>query len=237
MNHDPSAAPADDDHHTERDGEHHGHSHGSADEPAHAPRIDEDDRSLSDYQVLEIALRELLINKGVVTAAELRALHEKMDQRGPLNGARMVARAWCDADYLQLLRDDASAAARSLGLEPTWLNLIAVENTPETHNLVVCTLCSCYPWPLLGLPPDWYKSRTYRSDAVRRPREVLRQFGTVLPAEVEIRVHDSTADMRYLVIPMRPAGTEAWSQESLAGLVTRDSMIGVTQALAQPLHG
>ena len=180
---------------------------------------------------MEIALRELLLEKAVITGDELRAVQEKMDRRGPHNGARMIARAWSDPAYRERLGKDATAAATELGLEPTWLKLIVLENTPKLHNLVVCTLCSCYPWPLLGLPPDWYKSRAYRSQAVDRPRELLAQFGTHLADDVEVRVHDSSADMRYLVMPVRPDGTDGWNEDQLAELVSRDSMIGVTTAL------
>jgi len=204
-----------------------GHDH----EHRHPDQPDEEDTLHSYYQFLEIALRELLIEKRVIRQSELVDVHAMMDRRGPHNGARMIAKGWTDLDYLALMRKDATVAAQELGLEPTWLNLIVVENTLNQHNLVVCTLCSCYPWPLLGLPPDWYKSRAYRSDAVKRPRSLLRQFGTDLANDVSLRVHDSSADMRYLVMPMRPAETDGWSEEELARLVTRDSMIGVRVAL------
>jgi nitrile hydratase len=154
-----------------------------------------------------------------------------MDERGPRNGAAMIAKAWVNPAFYDLMMRDATEAARTLGMDPTWLNLIVVENTPSLHNVVVCTLCSCYPWPLLGLPPDWYKSRSYRANVVRSPRDVLREFGTELPDVVAVRVHDSSADMRYLVMPMRPDGTEGWSEAQLAALITRDSMIGVTTTL------
>ncbi|MEP2921602.1 MAG: nitrile hydratase subunit alpha [Sulfitobacter sp.] len=198
----------------------------------HPNQPDEEDGPFSEYRLLEVALRELLIEKDVITQAELHKTYQMMDDRGPHNGARMVAKAWSDPSYLDLMRRDATAAAKSIGLEPTWLNLIALENTEAVHNVVVCTLCSCYPWPLLGLPPDWYKSRAYRSDVVQNPRKVLAEFGTTLPDTVEVRVHDSSADMRYLVVPKRPVGTEGWPEEELAKLVTRDSMIGVVPALA-----
>ncbi len=198
----------------------------------HPNQPDEEDGPFTEYRLLEIALRELLIEKDVITQAELHKTYRMMDDRGPHNGARMVAKAWSDPAYLDLMRRDATAAAKSIGLEPTWLNLIALENTDAVHNVVVCTLCSCYPWPLLGLPPDWYKSRAYRSDVVQNPRKILAEFGTTLPETVEVRVHDSSADMRYLVVPKRPEGTEGWSEEELAELVTRDSMIGVVPALA-----
>ena len=220
--------------------DHSGH-HGNSDESAHAHphshdhphphQPDEEDTIDSHYKVLEIALRELLVEKSVVSEAELRSIQERMDRRGPHNGARMIARAWTDPDYLQRVRENATEAARELGLDPTWLNLIVLENTPKLHNLVVCTLCSCYPWALIGLPPDWYKSRAYRSDAVLKPREVLKRFGTSIADDVEVRVHDSTADMRYLVMPNRPPHTEGWDVDALAKLITRDSMIGVTEAL------
>ena len=197
----------------------------------HPNQPDEEDGPLTEFRLMEIALREVLIEKDVLTQAELNQLYLKMDDRGPHTGAAMIAKAWVDPAYLGLMRTNATQAAREIGLDPTWLNLIVVENTETLHNVVVCTLCSCYPWPLLGLPPDWYKSRSYRANVVRMPRAVLAEFGTELPDTVEVRVHDSSADMRYLVMPMRPAGTEGWSEAQLAKLVTRDSMIGVTQAL------
>jgi nitrile hydratase len=152
---------------------------------------------------------------------------ELIDSWTPARGARLVARAWTDPAFKARLLADAPAAARELGVEPGQTQLVVVENTPERHNLIVCTLCSCYPKSILGIPPDWYKSREYRSRAVREPRAVLAEFGTELPAEVAVHVHDSTADLRYLVLPMRPAGTEDLDEETLAALVTRDSMIGV----------
>jgi nitrile hydratase len=153
-----------------------------------------------------------------------------MDARSPALGARVVARAWTDPAFKAQLLADGTRACQSLGIDMGPTNLCVVENTAEAHNLIVCTLCSCYPRTLLGLPPDWYKSRAYRSRAVREPRAVLAEFGTVLPEGTTVRVHDSTADLRYLVLPRRPAGTEGWSEEALAALVTRDSMIGVALA-------
>jgi len=152
---------------------------------------------------------------------------EAIDSWTPALGARLVARAWIDPAFKARLLSDAPSAARELGIEPGATLLVVLENTPERHNLVVCTLCSCYPKRILGIPPDWYKSRAYRSRAVREPRAVLAEFGTELPAEAAVHVHDSTADLRYLVLPMRPPGTETMSEEELAALVTRDSMIGV----------
>jgi nitrile hydratase len=179
------------------------------------------------FQLMEVSLRELLVEKGVLTEAQVDAAVEDMRQRSPERGARVVARAWVDADFRARLLADGSAACESLGLDVPALKLVVVENTPAVHNVIVCTLCSCYPRMLLGIPPEWYKSRNYRSRVVREPRAVLSEFGLELPAAVAIRVHDSTADMRYLVLPMRPAGTEDWSEDRLAALVTRDSMIGV----------
>jgi len=189
--------------------------------------------ALSRHQVMGAALAELLVEKGILTAEEIRAQIERMDSITPALGARVVARAWLDPAYRARLLADGSAACRELGIEVGALRLVVVENTPEVHNLVVCTLCSCYPRTLLGLPPDWYKSRAYRARAVREPRAVLREFGTELPDGVVVRVHDSTADMRYLVLPRRPAGSANLTEDELAALVTRDSMIGV--AMARPV--
>ncbi|MBS0366836.1 MAG: nitrile hydratase subunit alpha [Proteobacteria bacterium] len=189
-------------------------------------RPDVDDR-LTYYQIMEIAVRELLIEKGVLSGEAVRREVEKMDARSPAQGARVVARAWHDAAFKAKLLEQGNDALVDLGLERGPYKLVIVENTAEVHNVVVCTLCSCYPRWLLGLPPDWYKSRNYRSRTVREPRAVLREFGLDLRNEVTVRVHDSTADMRYLVLPARPAGTEGWSEEQLASIVTRDCMIGV----------
>jgi nitrile hydratase len=180
------------------------------------------------YQFLEISVRELLIEKGVLSAEVIRNAVEEMDSRGPELGAQVVARAWVDPQFKQSLLQAATAAVKALGIDIGPLQLLVVENTTEVHNLIVCTLCSCYPRTLLGLPPDWYKSREYRSRAVREPRAVLQEFGTEIPDEVEVRVHDSTADLRYLVLPQRPAGTGHLSEDELGALVKRDSMIGVT---------
>ncbi|WP_308914775.1 nitrile hydratase subunit alpha [Jannaschia sp. LMIT008] len=198
--------------------------------PSGHPYRPDQDEPLTYWQCMEIAIRELLVEKGVTTDAAIRAQVQTMDDRGPAQGARVVARAWADPDFHHRLRSDGSAACRELGIEVGPMKLIAVSNTPDLHNVVVCTLCSCYPRNLLGLPPDWYKSREYRSRTVREPRAVLREFGTTLPEGVAVRVHDSTADMRYLVVPMRPDGTEGWTEGALAACVTRDAMIGVAQA-------
>jgi len=183
---------------------------------------------LTDYQRMEIAIRALLIEKRILTADEIRRTVEAMDARSPALGARVVARAWTDPAFKARLLGDGTAACEELGIRMGATKLVVVESTPAVHNLVVCTLCSCYPRALLGLPPDWYKSRSYRARAVREPRAVLREFGTELADDVTVRVHDSTADMRYLVLPVRPAGTEGWSEERLAALATRDSMVGVS---------
>jgi nitrile hydratase subunit alpha len=179
------------------------------------------------YQVMEIALRELLIEKNIFTAADVHRQIEQMNGRNPGIGARLVARAWLDADYKARALANGSDAAREIGIEVGPTKLIVLENTSSVHNLVVCTLCSCYPRMLLGLPPDWYKSKSYRSRAVHEPRAVLREFGTDIPDGIAVRVHDSTADMRYLVLPLRPVGADGLNENQLAQLVTRDSMIGV----------
>ena len=205
----------------------HDHVHESSTPYRHPPRPDLDD-ALTHHKAMEIALRELLIEKGVFTADDVRRQVEDMDSRSPAQGARVVAKAWTDPAYKKLLLTDGGEACAAAGFERGPYKLIVVENTADTHNVVVCTLCSCYPRWLLGLPPDWYKSRAYRSRLVREPRTVLREFGTEIPNHVTVRVHDSTADMRYLVLPQRPPATEGWDEERLAALVTRDAMIGVS---------
>lgn len=207
--------------------DHHDHHHAPGERHRHPPQVDHDD-TLTYYRKLEIAVRELLIAKGLTTADEVRQLVQDIESRSPEGGARVVARAWTDPEFKSLLLRDATAACTGMGFEMALydVTLNVVENTPAVHNMVVCTLCSCYPRMLLGLPPAWYKSRAYRSRAVREPRAVLREFGLELPAGVAVRVHDSTADLRYLVLPMRPPGTEGLTEAQLAALVTRDSMIG-----------
>jgi nitrile hydratase len=201
----------DDDHH------HHHHDHGQ-DLP-------------SDMALRVKALESLLVEKGIVDPAALDAIIETYEHKvGPRNGARVVARAWTDPAYRQRLLTDATAAIAELDFAGRQgEHMVAVENTDEVHNLVVCTLCSCYPWPVLGLPPVWYKAAPYRSRAVIDPRGVMAEFGTQVPADVEVRVWDSTAEVRYLVIPQRPDGTDGLNEEQLADLVTRDSMIGVAR--------
>ena len=193
-----------------------------------------DDSELSDVALRVKALETVLTQKGYVDPAALDAIAEIYETKiGPRCGARVVARAWSDTGYLARLRTDATAAIAELGLGGRQgEHMVAVENTATLHNMVVCTLCSCYPWAVLGLPPVWYKSAPYRSRAVIEPRGVLADFGVTLPAPTQIRVWDSTAELRYLVVPMRPAGTEGWSEERLAALVTRDSMIGTGLSLS-----
>ena len=202
------------------DHSHHDHDHGQ--EPP------------SDMALRVKALESLLVEKGIVDAAALDAIIDTYEHKvGPRNGARVVARAWSDPAYRERLRADATAAIAELGYGGRQgEHMVAVENTPEVHNLVVCTLCSCYPWAVLGLPPVWYKSSPYRSRAVIDPRGVMAEFGLTVPEAAEVRVWDSTAEIRYLVIPERPPGTDGWSEEALVDLVSRDSMIGVALARA-----
>ncbi len=177
------------------------------------------------------AIRDLLIEKGILTHEDIQAQIEYMDARSPANGARLVARAWVSPEFKALLLSDPKAACAEMGIDASGLTeFVVLENTEQVHNLVVCTLCSCYPRPILGRPPDWYKSFSYRSRAVVEPRAVMAEFGTTLPDSVEVRVYDSSADIRYLVLPVRPSGTEDLKEEELAALVTRDSLIGVTTA-------
>ncbi|KFG66553.1 nitrile hydratase subunit alpha [Microvirga sp. BSC39] len=200
----------------------------------HDHHHDHDDHShLSEIELRVRALESILVEKGYVDPAAIDALVETYEVNvGPRNGAKGVAKAWADPAYREWLRTDATAAIASLGfIGRQGEHMVAVENTPDEHNMVVCTLCSCYPWPVLGLPPVWYKSAPYRSRAVLDPRGVLAEFGVHLPETTRIRVWDSTAEVRYLVIPMRPEGTECMSEEELADLVTRDSMIGTSLAL------
>ena len=188
---------------------------------------DHDHSELSDVQLRVRALETILTEKGYIDPAVLDGIIEHYETKtGPHIGARAIARAWVDPQFKAALLEDATKAIASLGI-PVGDHLIAVENTPERHNMVVCTLCSCYPWDVLGLPPVWYKSMPYRSRAVMDPRGVLGDFGITLPAATQIRVWDSTAETRFLVVPQRPAGTEGWSEERLATLVTRDCMIGM----------
>ena len=200
---------------------------------------DHDSPAMSETALRVKALESLLVEKGYVDPAALDRLIDTYEHKvGPRNGARVVARAWVDTEFRQWLLKDATAAIASLGYTGRQgEHIVALENTERSHNMVVCTLCSCYPWPVLGLPPTWYKSAPYRSRAVLEPRAVLAEFGVVLPEDIDVRVWDSTAEIRYLVVPMRPAGTEGWSEERLAALVTRDSMIGTGLALEPAMVG
>jgi nitrile hydratase len=216
------------DHHHDHHHEHaHAHGHDHPHSVAHAPP-QPDEKVHAYHQVLGLALKELLIEKGIITADEIRKAIEWRDSITPAMGAKIVARAWTDPAYKKRLLANGTEAVKDFGHDMGAVHLAVVENTPHVHNVIVCTLCSCYPRAILGLPPSWYKSREYRSRVVREPRAVLKEFGTQIPDSVEVRVHDSTADMRYLVLPMRPAGTESLDEDALAGLVTRDCMIGVT---------
>jgi nitrile hydratase subunit alpha len=198
------------------------HQHQSDHEDDHAHGSE-----LGEMQLRVRALESILTEKGYVEAKALDFIIDAYETKiGPHIGACIVAKAWADADFKRRLLADATAAVGSLGLESKATHLIAVENTPALHNMVVCTLCSCYPWEILGLPPVWYKAAPYRSRAVMDPRGVLADFGVTLPPDTQIRVWDSTAETRYLVVPMRPAGTDGWNEEKLASLVTRDAMIG-----------
>jgi nitrile hydratase len=207
------------------DPDHHDHDHGHQDVP-------------SDPALRVKALESLLVAKGLVDRAAVDALIDTYEHKiGPRNGARVVARAWSDPDYKRRLLADADAAIAELGYGGLQgEHMVVVENTAEVHNLVVCTLCSCYPWPVLGLPPVWYKSAPYRSRAVIDPRGVLSEFGLKVDESVQVRVWDSTAELRYLVLPERPAGSDGWNEEKLATLVTRDAMIGVAK-IATPTQG
>jgi nitrile hydratase len=179
------------------------------------------------YRRMQTAVEELLVLRGVVTREQIDAQVEAMQSRNHERGGLLVARAWVDPAFKARLLADVRTAAAELGIDIGPIPIVAIENTPAVHNVVVCTLCSCYPRMLLGVPPHWYKSREYRSRAVREPRAVLAEFGTILPDGVDIRVHDSTADMRYMIVPLRPAGTDHLAEAELAQLVTRDSLIGV----------
>ena len=205
----------------------HTHDHGDH-HPPHPMQPDLEDAPLTYHQSMTLAVVELLIEKNVISADEVRAMHEVIDATSPALGAKLVARAWSDAEFKKRLLKSVNDAAAEFGVDAGPVPIRAMENTPGVHNVIVCTLCSCYPKYLLGLPPDWYKSRAYRSRVVREPRAVLAEFGTQLPDNVDLLVHDSTADFRYMVLPLRPAGTDGLGEEELAEIVTRDCMIGVT---------
>ena len=199
----------------------HDHDH---DHPGTTPDVNE----TGYYELMAEAMKELLIEKGVVKAEDVRRNLEFLDSRDPAEGATIIARAWTDDAFKARLLEDGTKAVEEMGFPMGDAELIVVENTDDVHNMIVCTLCSCYPRTILGLTPDWYKSKSYRARAVVEPRSVLKEFGTDLPADKTVRVHDSNADMRYLVLPQQPEGTDGWSAEQLAAVVTRDAMVGVT---------
>lgn len=199
----------------------HDHDH---DHPGTTPDVNE----TGYYELMAEAMKELLIEKGVVSADDVRRNLEFLDSRDPAEGATIIARAWTDPEFKKRLLEDGTKAVGEMGFPMGDAELIVVENTDDVHNMIVCTLCSCYPRTILGLPPDWYKSKSYRARAVVEPRSVLKEFGTEVPGDKTVRVHDSNADMRYLVLPEQPAGTDGWSAEQLAEIVTRDAMVGVT---------
>jgi len=194
----------------------------------HSPSLSSDGDETGHYELMAQAVKELLIEKNLLTANEIRNQLEFLDSRDPSDGPRIVARAWINSDFKQRLIENGTAAVEEMGFTMGEAQLIVVENTDTVHNMIVCTLCSCYPRTILGLPPDWYKSRSYRARAVKDTRAVLKEFGTEIPESVIVRVHDSNADMRYMVLPKRPQGTEGWSESQLATIVTRDCLVGVT---------
>lgn len=222
-------------HHHDHDHAHphtHDHGHGNGPVLKYSDDSVHDVRESDLYPLLAEALRAVLVERGVVSAADIREHLEALDKVDDGMGGKIVARAWTDPAYKQRLLENGSAAVAEFGIDMGETQLIVVENTDAVHNLVVCTLCSCYPRAILGLPPDWYKSKSYRARAVYEPRAVLREFGTAVPESVTVKVHDSNADMRYLVLPQRPAGTDGWDAERLAALVSRDCLVGVVPAAA-----
>ena len=204
----------------------HDHDHDHNDEHTH-PTQEDNDLTLTSGEAKFIALREMLIEKGIITGEEVRKRLEFNDSATPHQGARMVARAWVDPEYKIRMLADGKKAAIELGIDVVEAEIMVIENTVNIHNLVVCTLCSCYPRSLLGEPPAWYVSKAYRSRAVREPRAVMQEFGLKFPRDVEVRVHDSNADLRYLILPMRPAGTQQLTENELANLVSRDCLVGM----------
>jgi nitrile hydratase len=205
--------------------DHHGHDHSRTFQPDHP-------EPTSEPALTGLALRELLIEAGHYTAEEEQAMIAKMQGASPENGARIVARAWTDPQFKRRLLENGAEAIKEMGFDLSPVEFTVMENTANVHNIIVCTLCSCYPRALLGMSPAWYKSKNYRSRVVREPRSVLGEFGVDLTDAIEVRVHDSTAELRYMVLPQRPAGTQDWSEEKLAGLVTRDSLIGAQRVLS-----
>jgi nitrile hydratase len=203
----------------------------------HPPAQPDDTTPPGEYELMILAMRDLLIEKGVLTADRIRRGLETLDSWQPSRGAEIVARAWTEPAFKRRLLADGNDAVADFGIDMGGAKLTVLENTDTVQNVVVCTLCSCYPRAVLGLPPDWYRSRNYRARVVKEPRKVLSEFGTELAEGVIVRVHDSSADLRYLVLPRRPAGTKHWSRQELAAIVTRDCMVGVANPQVGPQHG
>ena len=215
------------DHHHDHDHDH-GHTHAG---------VQPDDTSPPGrYELVVLAMRDLLLEKGIVKPDQLRRGAELLDSWQPSQGAKIVARAWTDPDFKKRLLEDGNEAVADFGIDMAGAKLTVVENTDKVQNVLVCTLCSCYPRAVIGLPPDWYRSKSYRARVIKEPRKVLAEFGTELPDDMTVRVHDSLADLRYIVIPRRPAGTEGWSEEKLASIVTRDCMVGVANPNVADAH-
>jgi nitrile hydratase subunit alpha len=212
--------------------DHHDHSHGHDHDHDHDHSLTfQPDHPDTEYDLLEAAIRELLIEKGLMTAQQIQQQIDSMDSRGIENGQEMIARAWTDPAYKARLMAEPMTVIKEMGIDMEHQPEVqVVENTADVHNVIVCTLCSCYPRSVLGIPPAWYKKKAYRARVVVEPRQVLREFGTEISEDVEVRVHDSTADLRYIVLPQQPAGTEGWSKDQLKPLVSRDSLIGVAPA-------
>ncbi len=204
----------------------HEHDHGHDHDRTFQPDIE--DLKPSRHELMTYAIKELLVEQGHVTDEEIRQCQDKLESIEPAQGSRVIAKAWVDPEFKQRLLDDGNSALTELGIDAGAAKMTVVENTEEVQNVIVCTLCSCYPRAVLGMPPDWYRSKSYRSRVVIEPRTVLKEFGTHIPDNVKVRVHDSLADLRYLVIPKRPEGTEGWSEEQLATIITRDTMVGVS---------
>lgn len=203
----------------------HDHDHGHDHDRTFQPDIE--DLEASRHELMAYAIKELLVEKGHLTDEEIRQCQDKLESIEPSQGSRVIAKAWLDPDFKQRLLDDGNAALAEVGIDAGSAKMTVVENTDDVQNVVVCTLCSCYPRAVLGMPPDWYRSKAYRSRVVIEPREVLKEFGTIVPDDMTVRVHDSLADLRYLVIPRRPKGTDNWTEDQLAAIVSRDCMVGV----------
>ena len=212
----------------------HGHDHAHDHDHDRTFQPDIEDLEPGRYELMTYAIKELLVEKGHVTDEEIRRAQDKLESIEPSQGARVIARAWVDPDFRKRLLEDGNAALSEFGIDAGGAKMTVVENTDAVQNVIVCTLCSCYPRAVLGMPPDWYRSKAYRSRVVIEPRAVLREFGTEIPDDMTVRVHDSLADLRYLVLPRRPAGTEGWTEAQLASIVTRDCMVGVVNP--QPLR-